>query len=726
MTYDGYGRLQTKHLPQQNTGAASTWTYFADDTVQTATDARGATATYTYNDRHLVATIAYDPPAGVPDTPSVAFDYDAAGNRISMTDGLGSVGYTYDTLSQMTSETRIIDGVGTFPIVYEYHPTGQLKKITDPMNVSINYTYDSSGRTSTVTGSGTLYGGVSSYATNYKYRAWGALKQYSYGNSSQHLVSVAYTGRGQVSRYQATFNSPFATQSVTGQYQYGADGRLRSSTEETDHRHDRAYTYDHAARLTQALSGTEARGETPTPGWDPFKQSYGYNAWGNMTSRTGHHWGTNERAFTATYVNDRNTNSQWQYNANGDLLQQVNQQITRQYVYDAAGQQISVTEPQRRPNRPALTMTQTYDGDGQRVKNVQNSAILYEIRSTVLGARVIGEFHGQGVQTKGFVYANGGKLARQTFNEVTWVHEASDGTGEWESNGIAMRTLELDPLGDDVGVDDPYASGDGLGDYPNHGDPADFDTGCTLDGGPVICEVVIKWYLALHNRNNFLSQIYNTDPRTAPTFPSTINQITWANILRDALEDTPFGDFLYPKPEKLWRTINPFVPPGTLFADSDDPDTLVQNSLKEAERLLGLDPCAKFIRGKLGLDPAAIMPKLRQATLKENHDQMSTLGTWVRAVQTGNVIDFYKPFFVDTRPPNLDPRRVMNGPAALITSKRERKAQGQDTLHEGIHLLSGMNDVQLANLLLEKGKEPFTDREKASDFWHQKLIKDCH
>jgi YD repeat-containing protein len=565
MTYDGYGRLKTTHAPRQDAGTFTSWNYFDDDTVQTTTDARGVTATYTYNDRRLLKTIAYDAPAGVPDTPNVAFDYDAAGNRISMTDGLGYVGYTYDTLSQMRSETRTIEGVGTFPIVYDYHPGGQLKKITDPMNVSINYSYDNAGRTSAVTGSDTLYGGVSNYAADFKYRAWGGLKQYSFGNSSQHLVALTYTGRGQVSQYQVTFNTPFATQSVTGQYQYSADGRLRSSTELTDHRHDRAYVYDHAGRLTQALTNGEARGEAPAPGWDPFKQNYAYDAWGNLTSRTGHHWGTNEPAFTATYVNNRNTNSQWQYNANGDILQQVNQQITRQYVYDAADRQISMTEPPRRPNRPALTMTQTYDGDGQRVKNVQNNAILYEIRSTVLGARVISEVHGQGVQTKGFVYANGNKLARQTFNEVTWVHEAPDATGEWESNGIVMRTLELDPLGDDVGVDDPSAAGDGLGDYPNHGDPADFDTGCTLDGGPIACEILGRWFS--RNRINILAKLTARDfPRTPSTFPTT--QITLADIIRGALEDLPIaGDLLYPKPEKLWRFINPFVPRGTLYAN---------------------------------------------------------------------------------------------------------------------------------------------------------------
>ncbi|HEV7681960.1 MAG TPA: hypothetical protein VGO68_07555 [Pyrinomonadaceae bacterium] len=177
-------------------------------------------------------------------------------------------------------------------------------------------------------------------------------------------------------------------------------------------------------------------------------------------------------------------------------------------------------------------------------------------------------------------------------------------------------------------------------------------------------------------------------------------------------------------PEKLWRQINPFVPPGTLTAKEDTPDERIKKSLDEAEELLGKDPCAKFVTS-LGLDPAGIMPKLRGATLNEHHDQMSSLGDWVHAVQNGNAIDFYKPFFLETRAPNLDARKVQMAPAPLITRRREPKEQGQDTLHEGIHLFSGKDDIQMANLLLKPGQQPFTDREKASEFWNDKLKKNC-
>src|SRR6185369_14405501 len=99
MSYDGYGRLQARHLPEQNVGSTTSWTYNSDGTINTITDARGAVSTYGYagNNRGLVKTITHTL-AGSP-TVSVSYNYDAAGNRTTMTDPSGSVAYSYDQLS---------------------------------------------------------------------------------------------------------------------------------------------------------------------------------------------------------------------------------------------------------------------------------------------------------------------------------------------------------------------------------------------------------------------------------------------------------------------------------------------------------------------------------------------------------------------------------------------------------------------------------------------------
>ena len=132
--YDPHGRLQTRTTPEQG---ATSYTYFANDMVQTITDARGATTTFNYNNRDLVTGISYGVPSGVAATPNVTFGYDAAGNRTSMTDGLGSVSYVYDQLSRLTSETRTFTGVGSFALSYGYNLADELTSITNQWGAQV-------------------------------------------------------------------------------------------------------------------------------------------------------------------------------------------------------------------------------------------------------------------------------------------------------------------------------------------------------------------------------------------------------------------------------------------------------------------------------------------------------------------------------------------------------------------------------------------------------------
>ena len=53
---------------------------------------------------------------------------------------LGS--YSYNSLSQLMSETRTFNSVGSFTLNYDYNFAGELKKITDSTNMTINYGYD--------------------------------------------------------------------------------------------------------------------------------------------------------------------------------------------------------------------------------------------------------------------------------------------------------------------------------------------------------------------------------------------------------------------------------------------------------------------------------------------------------------------------------------------------------------------------------------------------------
>jgi len=165
------------------------------------------------------------------------------------------VSYNYNTLSQLTSETRSFTGVGSFALSYAYNLSGELTSITNPWNAQVGYNYDKMGRPTAVTGSG--YAGVSSYINSIAYRAFG-VKQMSYANS--RTLSINYDNKLRMTRWDVA--------GVLGSdYEYRWEDTFRPSFahSRTDATLDRWYNYDNVGRLHIARSGSEARaayGET--------------------------------------------------------------------------------------------------------------------------------------------------------------------------------------------------------------------------------------------------------------------------------------------------------------------------------------------------------------------------------------------------------------------------------------------------------------------------------
>ena len=425
--YDGYGRLQRRTTPEQG---ATDYTYFANGMTQTITDARGASTTYAYNNRGLVTSINYGVPSGVAATPNVTFDYDSAGNRTRMDDGLGSVNYVYNTLSQLTSETRTFTGVaGTFALTYGYNLSGQLNSITNPWGVQVGYGFDKIGRPTNVSGAG--YSGLTSYVNSLTYRAFG-LKQMAYNNS--RTLSVQYDNRMRPSQW----NVP----GVMGwNYQYGHfsenTGRLMYAQNVNDGTLDRSYDYDQVGRLVAAYSGAEARahmGIGPSGVVDgPYAQRYNYDVWGNITSREG--WGGDNANFTTTYTGNKRNGLT--YGPAGHLIFDGGHTLT----YDATGQQATASFP-------GYLLEQFYDGDGLRVKKSDAGTVTLYLRSTVLEGQVVAEMSSSGAWQRGYVYLGSQLLAIQQ-SGVYWVHQDPLVKSKriTDSSGNVVSTLELDPWG---------------------------------------------------------------------------------------------------------------------------------------------------------------------------------------------------------------------------------------------------------------------------------------
>ena len=198
---------------------------------------------------------------------------------------------------------------------------------------------------------GSAFGGVSSYASDRQYRAWGGLKHLSYDNGK--TLDASYNARMQA----ATFSVPGV---ISKSYAYNADGSARFSSDLLDHKFDRFYSYDHAGRIKEAFSGAEARFE-PATNDRPYKQTFAYDALGHVTGRVSHIWQT---AYMTSDTYQHNRRSGWIYDAEGNLLTGLD----NSYSYDAAGRIKTVDSYD-----PTSTTTRGLDGLGRQVKTEETN-----------------------------------------------------------------------------------------------------------------------------------------------------------------------------------------------------------------------------------------------------------------------------------------------------------------------------------------------------------------
>jgi YD repeat-containing protein len=497
MTYDGYGRLRTKHLPEQQVDSNNiastdytTWDYNADGTVQKVTDARGAVSNFTYNGRHLVTGISYTLLSGVPTTgPSAvvprgseSFVYDNAGHRTSMTDNSGGTTYQYNQLSQLVSETRTFTGLaGSYTLGYDYNLHGQLKCLTDHTSQRINYVYDTAGRLNSLSGTNYTY---PQFINSVSYRAWGGPRQTIYGNG--RVESFTYNARLAATHYEIPAGGGFTT-AASVDYQYYDDGRLKYSHNLRDSRLDRRYEYDHLGRLVKGLSGAEARGE-PATNDRPYNETATYDAFNHLNLRISQHWSRlHEFSSTDTYSNNRRVG--WTYDADGNWLSGAG----RQHTYDAAGRTSSTSWSS------GGNFSDFFDGDGERVKATGTYGVTYYLRSTILGGKVVEELNSSGAKEHSLIYAWDRVVGHDWGNGSVSIMQTDPAGVSITSNSTQSSFVgsfsELDPWGAEVFSEDPYlvdpnfsgGRGESPPTYSGFGDVSMSSTGCMLDGVYTLC-----------------------------------------------------------------------------------------------------------------------------------------------------------------------------------------------------------------------------------------------
>ncbi len=504
MSFDGHGRMKTRRYPIEDSGANTIWVYNPDDSIQTVTDPRGVVTSFAYNSRGLTTAISYDPGStGVADTADVGFAYDNAANRTSMTDGTGNTSYVYNSLSQITSETKYVTELNqNFPINYTYNLSGAIQTYTDPQSTGVKaeYTFDKAGR---ITATRNTSSGIDKQKIHEtQYRAWGAVKKHTFvsiGTVSltSHPVEFNYDNRLQVSGYAALYppNANGVTFAVN--YTRNADGKVSLSTDTVLPSFTRNFEYDHVGRVTKSLSGNAVHGMgTETP----YRTAIAYNSFSEASSTSGKHWEVNNSAYTLSITAATGRDSNAQYDAAGNITHERMRTapiiLNRVYGHDAAGRNISVFDPALRTSETDKNNVKTFDGNGWLVKQekTQGSSWTkrFEISSTVLDGETVAVFEFDNFEPtpdiKQFLsYVNGVKLTftpPDTYGGYSWL--SPEGTTMHYGGSYASE--EFDPRGGAVGIENPYSSGGGYGGGGGFGD-AQYYSRCDWEGFSIPCSM---------------------------------------------------------------------------------------------------------------------------------------------------------------------------------------------------------------------------------------------
>lgn len=583
---------------------------------------------------------------------------------------------------------------------------GELSSITDPFNATINYSYDSSARLSSVTG--TSFGDVTTYASNPQYRAWGALKSLTYGNSK--TLSMGYDNRMLPTSYEV----PGV---LKKSYQRNNDGSVQFTQDQltANSKFDRSYSYDHVGRVTTALTGQEARGGAATND-RPYNESLTYDAFDNLTTLARLHWDRDDGNGPNTFSNNRMT--AFTYDADG----RVTLGSTGYFTYDAAGQVRSFGD-----NDPYHT-DQEFDGYGERLKTTAyrwddvtdqlvTEKITYYVNSTVLGGAVVTELSEQGAKERTSVFAGGIQLASQSITSgtqsVQWQHyDPSDASYRaTDASGQGVDAREMDPLGANAGLFKPptWNVPDKKGLPVPFPEIADMLTntggGCAFRGMPTSCHSASVEFWG--------SRIADL-PGFGTNWGSLSAVAEWQHEQRVTYAFGRGKGFLVPRREGVPREAGPsfaFSPQNTF--------TIPTGNLRgNLEALLKTGDCRKFTNRVLaGLAKKYSNPDNRQhiKTVLEGFNMVSAQGGFL--LESKSIHTVRGDLFNNARNYNAGPGTVLIVPSGQYQTPTAAQTTllqalyAWAALHETLHLgkRGGYTDEQVATVMAEvDGMEPPT------------------
>ena len=284
-SYDAYGRVIETNFPSTH---YEQYGYDAANNLTSKTDRNGNTISYVYDDLYRLTQKTY------PDSSTVEYVYDLVGKLQQVTDPTGTYGFAYDNMGRLVGTTTKYTFLAntTYTDSYSYDAASNRVSMTDPQNGVTSYVYDTLNRLSTLTpptafGSGSFgftYDALS--RRTQMTRPNGVTTNYTYDNLSRLLSVLHQVGT-------STIDGTVYTLDAVGNRITKIDKYANVTSN---------YTYDPLYQLTQVTQTTT----TETYSYDPVGNRlssqgvspYDYNASNELTSTP---------SVTYTYDNNGNT-----------------------------------------------------------------------------------------------------------------------------------------------------------------------------------------------------------------------------------------------------------------------------------------------------------------------------------------------------------------------------------------------------------------------------------
>ncbi len=452
--YDYLGRLIRVRQPEQEVNSVldltdtvtnnNQWTagfeYDIVGNLKKTTDAKGSIITNSYDKAGRVTLREYNDA----NTPSVYYYYDGTGlgavpqyskgKLTKVSSSISASQFTsFDNFGRTLTSEQITDGT-TYESKYKYDFGGRMVEQTYPSGKVVRNFFENDGDLAKVVRNGKVY------VSDFSYNASGGINSLKLGNG--RWETAQFNTRQQLTQLGLGANANDSSLFKL-QYEFGeltANGTIQNTgniTKQTitlpNASFVQTYKYDALDRLTEAK---ETNGTTSTENW---KQTFGYDRFGNRTNFSQQ---INNQALTINSqtlpsvnadTNRFNLNQGFEYDKSGNIIKDIDRVtgLQRSFTFNAENKQVHVKDANNAP-----VGTYYYDGSGLRVKKTTAN------------------------ETTIFVYDGSGKMVaeystQQSANPtVSYLTTAHLGTPRviTDKNGNVTSRRDFLPFGEEIGV----------------------------------------------------------------------------------------------------------------------------------------------------------------------------------------------------------------------------------------------------------------------------------